>query len=80
MLEDDRIWETIFDLSYWAGNDKLVECPPYDNDSRLLYNDIQSWAMEFEKKYNFDFDGSGYDYLIEIDKFYEEKKKEVLSY
>ena len=36
--------------------------------------------MEFEKKYNFDFDGSGYDYLIEIDKFYEEKKKEVLAY
>ena len=80
MLEDDRIWETIFDLSYWAGNDNLVECPPYDNDSRLLYDDIQTWAMEFEKKYNFDFDGSGYDYLIEIDKFYEEKKKEVLSY
>ena len=78
--QDCRIWETIFDLSYWAGNDKLVECPYYDNDSRLLYDDIQTWAMEFEKKYNFDFDGSGYDYLIEIDKFYEEKKKEVLSY
>ena len=78
--QDCRIWETIFDLSYWAGNDKLVECPYYDNDSRLLYEDIQHWAMEFEKKYNFDFDGSGYDYLIEIDKFYEEKKKEVLAY
>ena len=75
-----KIWETIFDLSYSAGNDKLVECPYYDNDSRLLYEDIQNWATEFEKKYNFDFDGSGYDYLIDIDKFYEEKKKEVLSY
>ena len=78
--QDCRIWETIYDLSYLAGQDKLVECPYYDNDSRELYGDIQLWAKEFEKKFDFDFDGSGYDYLIEIDKFYEEKKKEVLSY
>jgi hypothetical protein len=80
ILEPNKIWETIYDLAYLAGQDKLVETPYYDNDSRELYGDIQQWAIEFEKKYDFDFDGSGYDYLIEIDNFYEEKKKKVLSY
>jgi hypothetical protein len=75
-----KIWETIFDLSYLAGNDKLVETPYYDNDSRELFGDIKQWAMEFEDKFNFEFDGSGFDYLIEIDKFYEEKKKKILAY
>jgi hypothetical protein len=74
-----KIWETIFDLSYLAGQDKLVETPYYDNDSRELYSDIQQWAMEFEDKFNFEFDGSGFDYLIEIDNFYEEKKKSILT-
>ena len=75
-----KIWETIYDLSYLAGNDKLVETPYYDNDSRELFGDIQQWATEFEDKFNFEFDGSGFDYLIEIDKFYEEKKKKILAY
>ena len=75
-----KIWETIYDLSYLAGNDKLVETPYYDNDSRELYGDIQMWAIEFEKKFNIDFDKSEFDYLIEIDNFYEEKKKQVLAY
>lgn len=75
-----KIWETIYDLSYLAGNDKLVETPYYDNDSRELFGNIQQWAMEFEDKFNFEFDGSGFDYLIEIDKFYEEKKKKILAY
>lgn len=75
-----KIWETIYDLSYLAGNDKLVETTYYDNDSRELFGDIQQWAMEFEDKFNFEFDGSGFDYLIEIDKFYEEKKKKILAY
>ena len=75
-----KIWETIYDLSYLAGQDKLVETDYYDNDSRELYGDIQMWAMEFEDKFNFEFDGSGFDYLIEIDKFYEEKKKKILAY
>lgn len=75
-----KIWETIYDLSYLAGNDKLVETPYYDNDSRELFGDIQQWAMEFEDKFNFEFDGSGFDYLIEIDNFYEEKKKKILAY
>lgn len=75
-----KIWETIFDLSYLAGNDKLVETPYYDNDSRELFGDIQQWAMEFEDKFNFEFDGSGFDYLIEIDNFYEEKKKNILAH
>jgi hypothetical protein len=75
-----KIWETIYDLSYLAGNDKLVETPYYGNDSRELFGDIQQWAMEFEDKFNFEFDGSGFDYLIEIDNFYEEKKKKILAY
>lgn len=74
----NKIWETIYDLSYLAGQDKLVETPHYDNDSRELYADIQSWAIEFEKKYNLDFDESEFDYLIEIDKFYEDKKKTLI--
>ena len=75
-----KIWETIYDLSYLAGQDKLVETDYYENDSRLLYGDIQAWAMEFEDKFNFDFDQSDFDYLIEIDNFYEEKKREICSY
>jgi hypothetical protein len=80
LIAPSKIWETIYDLSYLAGNDKLVETPYYDNDSRELYGDIQMWAIEFEKKFNIDFDKSEFDYLIEIDNFYEEKKKKVLAY
>jgi hypothetical protein len=80
LITPNKIWETIYDLSYLAGNDKLVETPYYDNDSRELYGDIQTWAIEFEKKFNIDFDQSEFDYLIEIDNFYEEKKKKVLAY
>lgn len=80
MLKPNKIWETIYDLAYLAGQDRLVEIPYYDNDSRELYGDIQMWAIEFEKKFNIDFDKSEFDYLIEIDKFYEEKKKQVLAY
>lgn len=80
LIAPSKIWETIYDLSYLAGNDKLVETPYYDNDSRELYGDIQMWAIEFEKKFNIDFDKSEFDYLIEIDNFYEEKKKQVLAY
>lgn len=80
LITPSKIWETIYDLSYLAGNDKLVETPYYDNDSRELYGDIQMWAIEFEKKFAIDFDQSEFDYLIEIDNFYEEKKKQVLSY
>ena len=80
LIAPSKIWETIYDLSYLAGNDKLVETPYYDNDSRELYGDIQMWAIEFEKKFNIDFDQSEFDYLIEIDNFYEEKKKKILAY
>lgn len=80
LIAPSKIWETIYDLSYLAGNDKLVETPYYDNDSRELYGDIQMWAIEFEKKFNIDFDKSEFDYLIEIDNFYEEKKKQILAY
>lgn len=78
-LEPNKTWETIYDLSYLAGQDKLVETDYYDNNSRMLYSDIQDWAIEFEKKYDIDFDQSEFDYIVEIDKFYEEKKKKLLS-
>lgn len=78
ILKPNKVWETIYDLAYLAGQDRLVEIPYYDNDSRELYGDIQMWAIEFEKKFNIDFDE--FDYLIEIDNFYEEKKKQVLAY
>ena len=55
LIAPSKIWETIYDLSYLAGNDKLVETPYYDNDSRELYGDIQMWAIEFEKKFNIDY-------------------------
>lgn len=77
LIAPSKIWETIYDLAYLAGNNKLVETPYYDNDSRELYGDIQMWAIEFEKKFN---NKSEFDYFIEIDNFYEEKKKQVLDY
>lgn len=80
ILKPNKVWETIYDLAYLAGQDRLVETPYYDNDSRELYADIQMWAIEFEKKFDIDFDQSEFEYLIEIDNFYEEKKKQVLSY
>lgn len=80
LVVPSKIWETIYDLAYLAGNDKLVETLYYNNDSRELYGDIQMWAIEFEKKFDIDFDQSEFDYLIEIDKFYEEKKKKILAY
>lgn len=79
MLAPTKIWETIYDLSYLAGQDKLLETDFFDNDSRLLYEHIQNWAIEFEKKFNVDFDESEFDYLIEIDNFYQEKKRLILA-
>lgn len=79
MLAPTKIWETIYDLSYLAGQDKLLETDFFDNDSRLLYEHIQNWAIEFEKKFNIDFDESEFDYLIEIDNFYQEKKRLILA-
>lgn len=79
MLAPTKIWETIYDLSYLAGQDKLLETDFFDNDSRLLYEHIQNWAIEFEKKFNIDFDESKFDYLIEIDNFYQEKKRLILA-
>jgi hypothetical protein len=75
----EPIWETIFDLSYMAGNDKLVENNYFDYDSRLLYEHIQKWANEFETKFDgkFDYQGGMVDYFVEIEKFYQEKKLEV---
>lgn len=78
-LTPTKIWETIYDLAYLAGEDNLVKSKYYDNDSRHLYADIQKWAIEFEKRFDIEFDDTDFDYLIEIDKFYEEKKNLILS-
>lgn len=78
-LTPNKIWETIFDLSFFAGQDNLLETEYYDGDSRMLYGDIQSWAIDFEKKFNIDFNESECDYMIEIENFYNEKKKSILS-
>lgn len=66
------IYETIYDLSYLAGVDKLSET--YDIDSRELYGIILDWAEEFENKFkDVDWDTTNIDYLTEISNFYDEK-------
>ena len=71
------IWETIYDLSYMAGEDNLFN--EVVEDSRELFYMIKEWAKEFEDKFNIDFDESEFDYIEEIDKFYKEKKKVLLN-
>lgn len=71
------IWETIYDLSYMAGEDNLFN--EVVEDSRELFYMIKEWAKEFEDKFNIDFDESELDYIVEIEKFYLEKKKELLN-
>ena len=77
---NEQIFETIFDLSYMAGEDNLVNTPYYDNDSRRLFCDIEQWANEFEQIHgvDLDWDKSDKDYLIEIDLFYQNKKEFVI--
>lgn len=66
------IYETIYDLSYLAGVDKLSET--YDIDSREIYGIILDWAEEFENKFkDVDWDTTNIDYLTEISNFYDEK-------
>lgn len=71
------IWETIYDLSYMAGEDNLFN--EVVEDSRELFYLIKEWAKEFESKFDIDFDESELDYIAEIEKFYLEKKKELLN-
>ena len=71
------IWETIYDLSYMAGEDNLFN--EVVEDSRELFYMIKEWAKEFESKFDIDFDESELDYIAEIEKFYLEKKKELLN-
>ena len=35
--------------------------------------------LSLKKKYDIDFDQSEFDYIVEIDKFYEEKKRKILQ-
>ena len=71
------IWETIYDLSYMAGEDNLFN--EVVEDSRELFYMIKEWAKEFECKFDIDFDESELDYIAEIEKFYLGKKKELLN-
>lgn len=71
------IWETIYDLSYMAGEDNLFD--EVIEDSRELFYLIRKWAKEFESKFDIDFDESEFDYIEEIDKFYKEKKMGLLN-
>ena len=75
-MEDKVIYETIYDLSYLAGVDKLSVT--YDIDSRELYNIILEWAEEFETKFqDIDWGTTKYDYMTEISNFYDEKVRQL---
>lgn len=71
-MKEKMIYETIYDLSYYAGVDKLSVT--FDFDSRELYNIILEWAEEFEDKFkNVEWGKTNIDYLTEISNFYDEK-------
>lgn len=73
------IWETIYDLSYLAGQDDLLR---FIEDSRLLYSYIKDWAIEFEEKYKFEDDfneENNIDYLTALDNFYIQKRNEYIK-
>lgn len=76
--------EIIYDLSYLAGLDKLQY--NFIEDSRELFCMIKDWAEEFDVKYPMprnvvrDFSELyGIDYLTAIDKFYIEKRNELMA-
>lgn len=76
--------ETLYDLSYLAGLDKLHG--DIIEDSRELFVMLKEWATEFEDKYPLteeqmgDFSiVHGIDYLTAIDNFYVEKRDELFK-
>lgn len=72
----EKIHETIYDLSYFAGVDKLSMT--LDIDSRELYNIILEWAEEFEETFkDVDWNKADKDYLTEISNFYDEKVRQL---
>ncbi len=62
--DDNRLLETVFDMSYTAGFYGYTS-----EDSRNDFARILSWAEEFEAT----FDNDNQDYLIEVDIFVMEK-------
>lgn len=63
-----KLLEAVVDLAYNAGAENLWE----DRDSRAVVSDIIRWAGEFETRHaGTDWDTE--DYLLAIDKFYQEK-------
>ena len=76
--------EIIYDLSYLAGLDKLHY--NFIEDSRELFCMIKDWAEEFDKKYPMPEDKIvdfselyGDDYITILDKFYIEKRNELMA-
>lgn len=66
-----RLLETLVDIAYNAGADNLW-C---DADSRMVADKIIEWAHEFERQ-NVTNDWREDDYILAIDKFYQEKVTE----
>ena len=63
-----KLLETVVDLAYNAGADKLWD----ERDSRAVVSEIIRWAGEFETTHA-GTDWAEEDYLLAIDRFYQEK-------
>lgn len=63
-----KLLEAVVDLAYNAGADKLWD----ERDSRAVVSKIIRWAGEFETAHA-GTDWNGEDYLLAIDRFYQEK-------
>ncbi len=63
-----KLLEAVVDLAYNAGADKLWD----ERDSRAVVSEIIRWAGEFETAHA-GTDWNGEDYLLAIDRFYQEK-------
>lgn len=66
-MENKKLYETIADIAYIAGNHRY-----YSGDSRVDISDIIYWSKEFEKKNRFT-DWGKHDYMIEIESFANQK-------
>lgn len=75
-MEKEVIYETLYDLSYLAGVDKLSAL--LEIDSRELYDILWEWAVEFEKIHDGKLWGVDYpDYLTTVTDFYNEKANQL---
>lgn len=69
-----KLLEAVADIAYNAGVQHLFD----EQDSREVIMDLIDWAREFEKIHA-ETDWGEKDYMIEIDSFYEDKKKKEYS-